>query len=98
MSDQLPRQGSIRKLWPTETEKFRGHLLRLDKESRRLRFAHAVSDAFNQMLSAIGTASVILFFSSFLSGVSDVLGIFLTAITGQVIGVDGGLATLRSRG
>ena len=38
--------GSVRKLWPTETEKFRDHLLRLDKESRRLRFAHSVSDSF----------------------------------------------------
>jgi GNAT superfamily N-acetyltransferase len=40
------KQGTIRKLWPTETGKFRQHLLRLDKESRRLRFAHFVSDAF----------------------------------------------------
>jgi RimJ/RimL family protein N-acetyltransferase len=38
--------GSIRKLWPTEADKFREHLLRLDKSSRRLRFAHSVSDAF----------------------------------------------------
>ena len=33
-------------MWPTETDKFRDHLLRLDKDSRRLRFAHSVSDAF----------------------------------------------------
>jgi GNAT superfamily N-acetyltransferase len=39
-------QATIRKLWPTETDKFRDHLLRLDKESRRLRFAHFVSDSF----------------------------------------------------
>jgi RimJ/RimL family protein N-acetyltransferase len=38
--------GSIRKLWPAESEKFRDHLLRLDKESRRMRFGHGVSDAF----------------------------------------------------
>lgn len=38
--------GVIRKLWPSETEKFRDHLLRLDKDSRRMRFAHAVSDSF----------------------------------------------------
>lgn len=36
----------IRRLWPTETDKFRDHLLRLDKDSRRSRFAHAVSDSF----------------------------------------------------
>ena len=47
MSDNLgPSTGTIRKLWPTETNKFRDHLLRLDKDIRRLRFAHFVSDAF----------------------------------------------------
>ena len=39
-------QGTIRKLWPGEAPKFRDHLLRLDKTSRRMRFAHGVSDAF----------------------------------------------------
>jgi RimJ/RimL family protein N-acetyltransferase len=38
--------GTIRKLWPTEADRFRHHLLRLDKENRRLRFAHFVSDSF----------------------------------------------------
>jgi len=33
-------------LWHTETEKFRDHLLRLDKESRRMRFGMSVDDAF----------------------------------------------------
>ncbi len=37
---------TIRKLWPTETQLFRDHLLRLDKDSRRMRFAHGVSDSF----------------------------------------------------
>jgi GNAT superfamily N-acetyltransferase len=46
MSQHQFSGGSIRKLWPTETDKFRDHLLRLDKMSRRLRFAHGVSDAF----------------------------------------------------
>jgi GNAT superfamily N-acetyltransferase len=36
----------IRKLWPAETVLFRDHLLRLDKASRRSRFAHGVSDSF----------------------------------------------------
>ena len=39
-------EGTIRKLRPAETDKFRDHLLRLDKASRRMRFAHAVSDGF----------------------------------------------------
>lgn len=46
MSDHKLREGSIRKIWPTETAKFRDHLLRLDKDSRRMRFAHGVSDSF----------------------------------------------------
>lgn len=46
MSEHRHWGGSIRKLWPTETEKFRDHLLRLDRDSRRMRFAHGVSDAF----------------------------------------------------
>ena len=43
--DQNP-EGVARKLLPSETEVFRDHLLRLDKDSRRLRFAHAVADCF----------------------------------------------------
>jgi RimJ/RimL family protein N-acetyltransferase len=46
MSDLEAGEGTIRRLWPTETDKFRDHLLRLDPESRRLRFAHSVSDDF----------------------------------------------------
>lgn len=46
MSENRILGGTIRKLWPTETDRFRDHLLRLDKEARRMRFAHGVSDAF----------------------------------------------------
>jgi GNAT superfamily N-acetyltransferase len=46
MSEHELLGGRIRKLWSSETSKFRDHLLRLDKESRRMRFAHAVSDSF----------------------------------------------------
>lgn len=46
MSEHRFWGGSIRKLWPTETDVFRDHLLRLDKEARRMRFAHGVSDGF----------------------------------------------------
>ncbi len=42
--DNLP--GLIRKLWPAEVNLFRDHLLRLDPDSRRMRFAHGVSDSF----------------------------------------------------
>ena len=46
MSNANSHKAATRKLWPTEAGKFRDHLLRLDKDSRRLRFAHSVSDAF----------------------------------------------------
>ena len=46
MSKDRTADGTIRKLFANEADKFRDHLLRLDKESRRLRFAHGVSDAF----------------------------------------------------
>jgi len=46
MSDERISGGNIRKLWPTEQNKFRAHLLRLDRDSRRMRFAHGVSDSF----------------------------------------------------
>lgn len=46
MSEQTTSEGMYRRLWPSETDKFRDHLLRLDKDSRRMRFAHAVADAF----------------------------------------------------
>jgi RimJ/RimL family protein N-acetyltransferase len=44
--------GTVRKLWFTETEKFQDHLLRLDKESRRMRFGMSVDDAFIRSYSA----------------------------------------------
>ncbi len=39
-------RGVIRKLLPMEAPRFRDHLIRLDSTSRRMRFAHAVSDGF----------------------------------------------------
>ena len=38
--------GTIRKVWLSESDKFRDHLLKLDRDSRRMRFRMAVSDAF----------------------------------------------------
>ncbi len=43
-----PVNGSIRKLLRSEVRLFADHLLRLDKESRRLRFTHAVSDEYDR--------------------------------------------------
>jgi GNAT superfamily N-acetyltransferase len=44
MYEPLPDAGIIRKLWSGETDTYRGHLLRLDKDSRYRRFSGAVSD------------------------------------------------------
>jgi GNAT superfamily N-acetyltransferase len=46
MRDPLPHGALIRKLWIGEAEHYRHHLLRLDPQSRRSRFAGAVSDDF----------------------------------------------------
>ena len=45
MSEPFP-PGTIRKLLAAEAPLLRDHLLRLDKDSRRLRFAHGVADGF----------------------------------------------------
>ena len=46
MQEVLPEGGVVRKLWIGETAKYREHVLRLDPESRRNRFAGGVSDDF----------------------------------------------------
>jgi GNAT superfamily N-acetyltransferase len=46
MQEVLPEGGVVRKLWIGETRKYREHVLRLDPESRRNRFAGGVSDEF----------------------------------------------------
>jgi GNAT superfamily N-acetyltransferase len=46
MQEALPHGGMIRKLWIGEAEIYRDHLLRLDAESRRNRFAGSVSNEF----------------------------------------------------
>src|ERR1700745_3152827 len=46
MRDPLPPGAVIRKLWIGEADAYRDHLLRLDPDSRRNRFAGGVSDDF----------------------------------------------------
>src|SRR5215467_3029853 len=55
MHEPLPDGGLIRKLWISETDVYRDHLLRLDKESRRRRFSGAVADEF--IIRHAGTAN-----------------------------------------
>ena len=44
MHEPLPDGGAIRKLWIGETDAYRAHLLRLDRDSRYRRFSGTVSD------------------------------------------------------
>jgi hypothetical protein len=53
MRDPLPPGAVIRKLWISEAEDYRDHLLRLDVDSRRNRFAGAVSDDFVRDYAAL---------------------------------------------
>lgn len=46
MDEPLPNAGVIRKLWIGETDAYRDHLLRLDRDSRHRRFSGTVSDDF----------------------------------------------------
>ena len=43
---EQPMSGHVRKLFPADLPEFRAHLLRLDPESRRARFAMIATDAF----------------------------------------------------
>lgn len=45
-SGKIAGDGVIRRLWPTERDLFKEHLLRLDPVTRRQRFGTAVNDAF----------------------------------------------------
>jgi GNAT superfamily N-acetyltransferase len=60
--------GTIRKLWPSETDKFRGHLMRLDADSRRLRFGIPVSDNFIDDYAGRLTGMKALVYGYFLDG------------------------------
>ena len=46
MHEPLPDGGAVRKLWAGETDAYRDHLLRLDRDSRYRRFSGAVSEEF----------------------------------------------------
>ena len=46
MTHEGKSNGTIRKLWPTDVELYRDHLLRLDDASRRQRFACLVGDDY----------------------------------------------------
>ena len=46
MTQRNVERGIVRRLWRTDLDAFRAHLLRLDRETRRNRFAGAVADSY----------------------------------------------------
>jgi RimJ/RimL family protein N-acetyltransferase len=61
MNDNHETPGIIRKLWIGEADRFREHLLRLDRESRSNRFGSPVTDYFIEKYAAnaLGSDSVV---------------------------------------
>jgi GNAT superfamily N-acetyltransferase len=73
MHEPLPDGGAIRKLWIGETDAYRDHLLRLDRESRRRRFSATVSDDFiaRHAATAIGVVVHGFFVDGVLRGAAE---------------------------
>ncbi len=69
MPEPLPEGGVIRKLWLTETDAYRDHLLRLDKDSRHRRFSGAVSDDFIARHAATAGETGVVVYGFFVDGV-----------------------------
>jgi GNAT superfamily N-acetyltransferase len=69
MSEPLPGGGIIRKLWIDETDAYRDHLLRLDRDSRHTRFSGAVSDEFIARHAATATGFGVVVYGFFVDGV-----------------------------
>jgi hypothetical protein len=61
--------GLIRKLWSVETDAYRDHLLRLDAESRRNRFAGAIADDMVRTYAATTRGSDVIVHGFFVDGV-----------------------------
>jgi GNAT superfamily N-acetyltransferase len=69
MQEVLPEGALIRKLWVGETAKYREHVLRLDPESRRSRFAGGVSDEFVSKYVDLTTALDAVVHGFFVDGI-----------------------------
>ena len=66
--EPLPEGGVIRKLWINETDAYRDHLLRLDRDSRYRRFSGTVSDDFITRHAATANAAGVVVYGFFLDG------------------------------
>lgn len=75
MGQSTQTNGQYRKLWPADLPLFRDHLLRLDDEGRRSRFAMAASDEFVRDYAetgfAIGAVLIGYFEDGFLRAVAE---------------------------
>ena len=69
MHELLPDDGAIRKLWIGETDIYRDHLLRLDRDSRYRRFSGAVSDDFIARHAATANGLGVIVHGFFVDGV-----------------------------
>jgi GNAT superfamily N-acetyltransferase len=69
MNEPLPDGGTIRKLWIGETDAYRDHLLRLDRDSRHRRFSAAVSDEFIALHAATANGMGVVVHGFFVDGV-----------------------------
>ena len=67
--EPLPEGGVIRKLWINETDAYRDHLLRLDRDSRYRRFSGAVSDDFIARHAATANEAGVVVYGFFIDGV-----------------------------
>ena len=69
MDEPLPDGGMVRKLWVGETDAYRDHLLRLDRDSRNRRFSGAVSDEFIARHAATANGLGVVVHGFFVDGV-----------------------------
>jgi GNAT superfamily N-acetyltransferase len=67
--EPLPEGGVIRKLWINETDAYRDHLLRLDRDSRYRRFSGTVSDDFVARHAATANEAGVVVYGFFHDGV-----------------------------
>ena len=67
--EPLPEGGLVRKLWINETDAYRDHLQRLDRDSRHRRFSGAVSDDFIARHAATANEPGVVVHGFFLDGV-----------------------------
>jgi len=67
--EPLPEGGLVRKLWINETDAYRDHLLRLDKDSRYRRFSGTVSDDIIARHAATANEAGVVVYGFFHDGV-----------------------------